>query len=93
MNTALNDRGDIAAVDGVEQRIQHAWLRAMNVTVDWRGEPVTPERAEDFRSAVEQALADDPVVNAPVSVTVVDTVGSTLTLGMQVGRDQFTVEL
>lgn len=93
MDTELNGRGDLASIDGVDQRIQHAWLRAMNVTLDWRGEAVTPERVEDFRSAVEQALADDPVVDAPVSVAVADTVGSTLILDVFVGRDQFTVEL
>ncbi|MDB9247443.1 hypothetical protein PN419_00280 [Halorubrum ezzemoulense] len=87
----LDARGDFKTVDGDRYLVQRAILRIRSVNVSWLGKAVTPQRAEDYRSAVEERIQDDDEIDVGVSVRVTNVTDTEVTLTVDIGDQQLIV--
>lgn len=89
--TSLNARGDFTAVDGDAYLVQRTIFRILSVAISWKGETITPQRVEEYRSAVDDAIANDDEIDEPTAVRVKRVEATQVTLAVDLGEQQLIV--
>jgi len=89
--TRINDVGDFDTVtnqDYIRQSVAIDIIRTFGIA---RGEPLTPERIEDYRTEIVRALDDNEYVDRPFDVSLIDVRDDTLVFDIRTG--EFELEI
>lgn len=91
--TQFTDRGDFSTVSGEKYEIQRAVIQAESLAREFRGSQMIPSKRRQFVDRLDTLISTDEQLDFNPSVQILNTVGSTITVGVQVGVETFDIEL